>query len=337
MTELPAVSGIQYTDIRLESKLPSSFSESLKSVNDLATLIEHSSWLIFVSYPLENYVFIEDISQLNEISDDMKVFMNWPCLKKWATMPLGSIKELKSMTNQSNCSLFDLSRAKQQQMKLLNLPPPRESLALPVAPKYHLSEAELEPQSAITNAVDGEGEFPMTECLSSVRRRLEEGGGGAVVLLDGRVVQGAFNWRAMRGVKGEKLRCFDYFPSRVIVRPQELPVAPVASANDRESFVRESSVRESFVPQPHSDRLIREVTAEVVMAGAFLTVGLVIRLLWRRMKSPSGTNSDAQRTCRTSQTKKGTDLDGESITIPKPGFYTRLGRKLSTWFTGLKN
>eukprot|EP00920_Eleutheroschizon_duboscqi_P024154 GHVT01060004.1.p1 GENE.GHVT01060004.1~~GHVT01060004.1.p1 ORF type:complete len:408 (+),score=35.18 GHVT01060004.1:966-2189(+) len=122
--------------------------------------------------------------------------------------------------------------------------------------EYLLDKSEAA-ESALANGLK------TTECQEVSSRRLEEGEGGAVVLLDGRVVQGAFNWRTKRGARGEELRCFDYFLNMVKVRPQEFPAAPIANAN----------VRESFVEHRHSDRLIREVTAEVVTVGAFLTAG----------------------------------------------------------------
>eukprot|EP00920_Eleutheroschizon_duboscqi_P024177 GHVT01060030.1.p1 GENE.GHVT01060030.1~~GHVT01060030.1.p1 ORF type:complete len:713 (+),score=67.46 GHVT01060030.1:374-2512(+) len=173
----------------------------------------------------------------------------------------------------------------------------------------------------------------VTECQER-SRRLAEGDDGLVVLLDGRVVQGAFNWRTKCGSRGEKLRCFDYFLSMVKVTPEELPTAPmVANA---------ANARESFVGHRHSSSPRGEVAAEVLIAGAFLTVGLLARLLWQRLKKPRDANSDAPRTCRTQQKTKvgftkqhetGKDLDGECTIIPKPRFHTRLGRKLLAWFT----
>eukprot|EP00920_Eleutheroschizon_duboscqi_P024182 GHVT01060035.1.p1 GENE.GHVT01060035.1~~GHVT01060035.1.p1 ORF type:complete len:470 (+),score=42.80 GHVT01060035.1:1057-2466(+) len=327
---------------------------SLEKVTDLQTLGNEFQWLFYVAIDDEHKISLCRALNTRNIRSEAKVMMLWPCGSGFAEIPLWTWGEITSVQQiQGNLhqlvAPYFLQYADQRRSEL-SMQPAALQMGTSHTP-VHQHNVNLDSalpsdldSLALPSDLDGldaknlfrlepDTSVAVTECQER-SRRLAEGDDGLVVLLDGRVVQGAFNWRTKCGSRGEKLRCFDYFLSMVKVTPEELPTAPmVANA---------ANARESFVGHRHSSSPRGEVAAEVLIAGAFLTVGLLARLLWQRLKKPRDANSDAPRTCRTQQKTKvgftkqhetGKDLDGECTIIPKPRFHTRLGRKLLAWFT----
>eukprot|EP00920_Eleutheroschizon_duboscqi_P031434 GHVT01075938.1.p1 GENE.GHVT01075938.1~~GHVT01075938.1.p1 ORF type:complete len:847 (+),score=58.33 GHVT01075938.1:395-2935(+) len=306
----------------------SSICTGLQSVNSLETLKEKLPWLLHVAEKNSLPVFLDERTNLDSFPDHARVFLNWPThqtkTKIAIATPLGTVEELKTMQKPPADSIMQL-------ISLLPLPSTSPS-SIPAAQGAASSMvARLEPPSASGKVahrcilLEEQGYKclgTVVECTPSNSRRLDDGD----EVVGGAVVKGAFNRRIECDSNGNKFECFDYYPASVQGRAEELFAVRAVTAHPQESRVEDR------------DPLGGSALAGLAAAGTFLTVGFVLVLLWGRFRRKSRSSAQRQKKIGAGKHQQFvTDLDGQATAKPKPKFRTRLGRKLSTLLTCLKN
>eukprot|EP00920_Eleutheroschizon_duboscqi_P032679 GHVT01078769.1.p1 GENE.GHVT01078769.1~~GHVT01078769.1.p1 ORF type:complete len:471 (+),score=26.82 GHVT01078769.1:410-1822(+) len=226
----------------------------MRSVTDLLSLKNNLVWLVHAcdegSTPI-------DVTR--ELERATAVVMFWPCRNGWVYYDLGygwGDSSAKTLSNSLADLVFEKASNEQQ---------------FTPSPKRLLEDSQQSSSSIYKKSKPDQtpGLKKMTECKEPGRRRLEQG--DAAVHVNGHT-SGAFNWRTIHDADGKELECFDYF-----MKVHVDPVAPSAVEPAKEI------ARPSLLGN-HSRASGRKFSDLAAFATSFLTLGLIVGVLWRRKK-----------------------------------------------------